>query len=53
MQLFAQLHARHGMALVMVTHNPELVRDFDRALAMGPGGAMSEVASHPAGPVRA
>ncbi len=38
MEVFVRLHAAHQMAMVMVTHNPDLVVDFDRVLVMEPGG---------------
>lgn len=54
MQLFGQMHSAHGMAMVMVTHNPDLVADFDRVLQMGPGGKMSPMSvKAPAGRVSA
>ncbi len=42
LDIFFQLHERLGNALVLVTHNPELVADFDRVLVMEPGGRLTE-----------
>jgi lipoprotein-releasing system ATP-binding protein len=40
MDVFARIHERHRTAMVLVTHNPELVAGFDRVLRMGPGGQL-------------
>lgn len=40
MEVIVRLQQQHGMALVMVTHNPELIAGFDRVLVMGPGGRL-------------
>jgi len=40
MQLFAQVQGEHGAAIVMATHNPALVKGFDRVLEMQPGGML-------------
>jgi len=40
MDVFERLHARHQTAMVLVTHNQELVTGFDRVLRMGPGGQL-------------
>ncbi len=40
MQVFQRVYDLHGVATVMVTHNPELVSSFVRVLAMRPGGAL-------------
>ncbi len=45
LEIFFQLHERHGNAMVLVTHNPELVADFDRVLVMEPGGQLLDRAS--------
>jgi len=49
MEVFARIHERHRTAMVLVTHNPELVEGFDRVLRMGPGGhleaAVPEISS--------
>ncbi len=44
MEIFARLHDRHRTATVLVTHNPELARGFDRVLQMQPGGALEPAA---------
>ncbi|NKB89846.1 MAG: ATP-binding cassette domain-containing protein [Acidobacteria bacterium] len=41
MDIFAGLHERHRTAMVLVTHNPELVIGFDRVLNMEPGGHLA------------
>ncbi len=45
LDIFFHLHERHGNAMVLVTHNPELVTDFDRVLVMEPGGRLREHAT--------
>jgi lipoprotein-releasing system ATP-binding protein len=40
MEVFEGVHARHQTAMVLVTHNQELVTGFDRVLRMGPGGQL-------------
>jgi lipoprotein-releasing system ATP-binding protein len=45
MEIFDRLHQRHRTATVLVTHNPELARGFDRVLQMQPGGALEPVSS--------
>ena len=42
LEMFFRLHESHGNALVLVTHNPELVADFDRVLTMEFGGRLRE-----------
>jgi lipoprotein-releasing system ATP-binding protein len=44
MELFRALRTHHRAALVMVTHNRELARGFDRVLTMLPGGHLEPVA---------
>lgn len=41
MDIFAGVHERHRTAMVLVTHNPELVVGFDRVLNMEPGGRLA------------
>ncbi len=40
MEVFERLHDKHQTAMVLVTHNQELVAGFDRVLRMGPGGEL-------------
>ena len=40
LEIFFRLHESHGNAMVLVTHNPELVADFDRVLVMESGGQL-------------
>ena len=40
MEIFDRLYATHRTAMVLVTHNQELVTGFDRVLRMGPGGQL-------------
>ncbi len=40
MELFSQVQGEHGAAIVMATHNPALVKGFDRVLEMQPGGIL-------------
>ncbi len=40
MEIFERIHTNHDTAMVLVTHNPELVSGFDRVLRMGPGGQL-------------
>lgn len=40
MEVFERMHARHQTAMVLVTHNQQLVTGFDRVLRMGPGGQL-------------
>ncbi len=42
MEVFERVHARHQTAMVLVTHNQELVSGFDRVLRMGPGGQLEQ-----------
>jgi len=41
MELFARVQGEHGAAIVMATHNPALVKGFDRVLEMQPGGLLT------------
>lgn len=41
MQVFQDVYDLHGVATVMVTHNPELVQGFERVLNMRPGGGLA------------
>jgi lipoprotein-releasing system ATP-binding protein len=41
MDLFSQVQGEHGAAIVMATHNPALVKGFDRVLEMLPGGHLT------------
>ncbi len=43
MEVFERLHARHRTAMVLVTHNHELVTGFDRVLRMGPDGQLERM----------
>ena len=45
MDMFLRVHEAHRTALVMVTHNLELTRPFDRVLEMQPRGHLIEVSS--------
>lgn len=47
LELFRQIHRRHGLAVVMVTHNPELAAGFDRVLEMDWGGGLRPLARRP------
>ncbi len=40
LEIFLRLHESYGNAMVLVTHNPELVADFDRVLVMEFGGQL-------------
>lgn len=40
MELFGRVQRDHGAAVIMATHNPALVSDFDRVLEMVPGGLL-------------
>lgn len=40
MEVFERMHAKHRTAMVLVTHNHELVTGFDRVLRMGPDGQL-------------
>jgi len=40
MEVFERMHATHRTAMVLVTHNQELVTGFDRVLRMRPGGQL-------------
>ena len=42
LEIFLRLHKRHGNAMILVTHNPELAASFDRILVMEPGGRLRE-----------
>lgn len=42
MEVFERLYASHRTAMVLVTHNEELVTGFDRVLRMGPGGQLEQ-----------
>ena len=40
MEVFASVQEQHGAAILMATHNPGLIEEFDRALQMQPGGKL-------------
>jgi lipoprotein-releasing system ATP-binding protein len=40
MEVFERIHDKHRTAMVLVTHNPELVDGFDRVLRMAPRGQL-------------
>jgi len=42
MEVFDRMHAKHRTAMVLVTHNQELVTGFDRVLRMGSGGQLEQ-----------
>jgi lipoprotein-releasing system ATP-binding protein len=45
LEIFFQLNERLGNAMILVTHNPELVADFDRVMMMESGGRLREQTS--------
>jgi lipoprotein-releasing system ATP-binding protein len=45
LEIFFQLNERLGNAMILVTHNPELVADFDRVMTMESGGRLREQTS--------
>jgi putative ABC transport system ATP-binding protein len=49
MDLFAQIHARTGVTIVMVTHTTQLVRYGTRHIRMAEGRVMGEDDNHSAG----